>query len=113
LKRPAGEQAPTDVAVSVNLFATFLKTKIDKKRDESSLRKFAYYMDVDKDGYITEIDLKTCLDNVNSEAFFKEGGEALAQSAFSSGKKFFPNQSKLPEERAFEILNQIRTALIS
>jgi Ca2+-binding EF-hand superfamily protein len=37
----------------------------------------------------------------------------LGQSAFSSAKKFFPNQSKLPEERAFEILNQIRTALTS
>jgi len=43
--------------VSVNVFASFLKAKIDKKRDEAELRKFANYMDVDKDGFITEIDL--------------------------------------------------------
>lgn len=47
-------------------------------------------MDIDKDGFISEIDLKTCLDNINSDAFFKNGGEALAVSAFSSAKKFFP-----------------------
>jgi hypothetical protein len=30
------------------------------------------------------------LSNLNSEAFFKDGGEALAVSAFSSQKKFYP-----------------------
>ena len=98
--------------MSVGLFASFLKAKIDKKRDEGQLRKFAHFMDIDKDGYITEIDLTTCLANLNSDAFFKNGGEALASSAFSSAKKFFPNQSKLTEERSFEILAQIRTALV-
>lgn len=60
-------------------------------------------MDIDKDGFISEIDLATCLNNLNSEAFFKNGGEALASSAFSSAKKFFPSTEKMPEERACEI----------
>lgn len=55
------------------------------------LKKFATYMDIDKDGYITEIDLQTCLNNLNSDAFFKNSGEALATSAFASAKKFFPS----------------------
>ena len=56
----------------------FLKAKIDKKRTDSELRKYAHFMDIDKDGYISEIDLRTCLDNLNSDAFFRNGGEALA-----------------------------------
>jgi hypothetical protein len=35
-------------------------------------------MDIDKDGFITEIDLITCFNNLNSDAFFKNNGEALA-----------------------------------
>jgi hypothetical protein len=50
-------------------------------------------MDIDKDGYITEIDLQTCFSNLNSDAFFKNNGEALAQSAFASDKKFYPLQN--------------------
>jgi hypothetical protein len=42
------------------------------------LRKYAHFIDVDKDGYISEIDLQTCLNHMNSNAFFKNGGEALA-----------------------------------
>ena len=34
-------------------------------------------MDIDKDGFISEIDLHTCITNLNSEAFFKNSGEAL------------------------------------
>jgi Ca2+-binding EF-hand superfamily protein len=76
--------------VSVETFAQFLKSKIDKKRPVGELRKFAHFMDIDKDGFISEIDLQTCLDNMNSEAFFRNGGEALSVSAFSSAKKFYP-----------------------
>ena len=47
-------------------------------------------MDIDKDGLISVIDLETCVKNVNSNAFFKNGGEALASSTFNAGKKFFP-----------------------
>ena len=35
-------------------------------------------MDIDKDGFISEIDLQTCLNNLSSDAFFKESGQALA-----------------------------------
>lgn len=35
-------------------------------------------MDIDKDGFISEIDLQTCLNNLGSNTFFKNGGEALA-----------------------------------
>ncbi len=60
-------------------------------------------MDVDKDGFISEIDLQTCLTNLNSNTFFKNSGEALARSGFSSAKKFYPTTEKLSEERAAEI----------
>jgi Ca2+-binding EF-hand superfamily protein len=85
------------------VFAQFLKIKIDKKRSEGELRKYAHFMDIDKDGYISEIDLQTCLNNLNSDAFFKNSGEALAQSAFSSAKKFYPTTERLSEERSYEI----------
>lgn len=69
-------------------------------------------MDVDKDGLVSEIDLQTCLKNLNSDTFFKNSGEALTRSGFSSAKKFFPTTEKLSEERAAEVAKQIRTALI-
>lgn len=87
-----GENASSADMVSTESFAQFLKSKIDKKRDLPQLRNFAYYMDIDKDGFISEIDLQTCLTNLNSDAFFKNSGEALARSTFQSAKKFFPNQ---------------------
>mmetsp|Transcript_23065 Transcript_23065/g.22459 ORF Transcript_23065/g.22459 Transcript_23065/m.22459 type:complete len:459 (+) Transcript_23065:1720-3096(+) len=101
-------------AVSVEVFAAFLKNKIDKKRDLHALRQYANFMDVDKDGYISEIDLETCLSNLNSEAFFKNNGEALRSSTFESSKKFYPSQKgALPLDRANELAKQIRTALIN
>ena len=54
-------------------------------------------MDVDKDGYISEIDLATCIKNLNSNAFFKNSGAALAQSGFSSHTKIFPNKENITE----------------
>jgi len=39
---------------------------------------------VDKDGYISEVDLETCIKNLNSEAFYKNNGEALVGSSFSA-----------------------------
>jgi Ca2+-binding EF-hand superfamily protein len=79
-----------DVGVSTSYFAEFLKAKIDKKRSEEELTRYAYFIDIDKDGFVSEIDLKTCLDNLNSDIFFRDSGEALAVSAFSSQRKFFP-----------------------
>ena len=90
-----------------------MKGKIDKKRTHGELQQYAHFMDIDKDGFVSEIDLQTCLNNLNSNAFFKNGGEALAQSGFSSQKKFFPTTKEtLNEERAREVAKQIRDALI-
>ena len=56
------------------------------------MRQYAHYIDIDKDGFVSEIDLQTCISNLSSDAFFKNSGEALARSAFASQKKFFPSQ---------------------
>ena len=34
----------------------------------------AHMIDIDKDGFISKEDLSTCLKNLNSEIFFKDGG---------------------------------------
>ena len=70
-------------------------------------------MDVDKDGLISEIDLQTCINNLASDAFFKNSGEALASSAFLSSKKFYPSGAKMSIDRANEVAKQIRTAMIA
>ncbi len=90
-----------------------MKSKVDKKRSSGELRQYAHYIDVDKDGFVSEIDLQTCINNLNSNAFFKNGGEALAQSGFASQTKFFPSNSSITEERAAEIAAQIRQAMIN
>lgn len=89
-----------------------MKQKIDKKRSEQEHQRFAQFIDVDKDGFVSEVDLKTCLDNLQSDAFFRDSGEALAVSAFSSQRKFFPVHEGLSGERAMEIAKQIKAALI-
>ncbi len=103
----------TEKGIPTDYFAEFLKAKIDKKRSEYELRKYAHYMDIDKDGFISEIDLQTCLNNLSSDAFFRDSGVALAQSSFSSDKKFFPVNESITAERAFEIAKQIKNALIT
>jgi hypothetical protein len=52
------------------------------------------------------------LNNLNSDAFFKNNGEALSSSVFASAKKFFPNQQQLSDDRTIEVMKQIRQALI-
>jgi len=47
----------SEVGVPVEYFAEFLKAKVDKKRSESELEKYAFYMDIDKDGFLSEIDI--------------------------------------------------------
>jgi len=37
------------------------------------LFNYAQAIDIDKDGFINEEDLRTCLRNLNSHTFFKEG----------------------------------------
>lgn len=111
LKEKSGT-AQGSKGVPVEYFGDFLKQKIDKKRNESELHKFARFIDIDKDGFISEIDLQTCIDNLNTNAFFKNGGEALAVSSFSSQRKFFPINENFTPERALEIAKQIKAAMI-
>ena len=56
----------SDDEVSVEKFAEFLKQKVDKRADLSSLLDFSRMMDIDKDGTISPEDLKTCLRNLNT-----------------------------------------------
>lgn len=60
------EEPPSSEAVPVDMFASFLKSKVDKKRTDSEMRKYATYMDIDKDGWISAIDLDTCLKNMHN-----------------------------------------------
>lgn len=47
-------------------------------------------IDIDKDGFITEADIDTCVKNLPNLAFFKNGGAALTQSTFNSTAKIYP-----------------------
>jgi len=52
-------------------------------------------MDIDKDGYICENDLCTCLKHLDSDLFFKDGGKALQKPQFNAKEKFYtvgPNE---------------------
>jgi hypothetical protein len=40
-------------------------------------------IDIDKDGFITDPDLSTCVKNLSNSAFFRKGGEALKGSTFN------------------------------
>jgi Ca2+-binding EF-hand superfamily protein len=60
-----------------------LKQKVEKKRDIGELRKFTNMIDIDKDGFITDPDLSTCVKNLSNSAFFRKGGEALKGSTFN------------------------------
>jgi len=75
------------------------------------LEHFATLLDIDKDGFISEADLLTCIKNLNNAAFYKNSGQALATSTFNAATKFFPSQSKMSKEKALEVCKQIREAL--
>lgn len=45
---------PDGTQIDVEKFADFLKQKIDKRRPISELQTYAQYIDIDKDGYISE-----------------------------------------------------------
>jgi len=70
-------------------------------------------MDVDKDGLIGIEDIKTCLRNINSTAFFKNGGEALSAPQFSSTYKFYPTtmNEEISDEKLLKMCQQIREAM--
>ena len=64
--------------ISVDYFGRFLKNKIDKKREEGELMRFATMMDIDQDTFIDINDLTTCIGNLSNDAFFSNNGDALA-----------------------------------
>lgn len=70
---------------------------------------------MDKDGYISDEDLKTCLSNLNSTTFYQNNGCALSSSQFNSHYKFFPTNMKddLSNDKIFQICLQIRKAMIA
>lgn len=106
-------QSEPDTGVPTAYFAEFLKAKIDKKRSETELARYAYFIDIDKDGFVSEVDLRTCIENLSSDTFFRDSGEALAVSAFSSQRKFFPASEQLTAERALEVAKQFKAALVT
>ena len=105
--------APGIVGIPCQLFAEFLKQKVEKKRSLDDLIQYSIMMDVDKDGYVTEADIETCIKNLPNMAFFKNGGAALTASTFNSRVKTFPQNSgaKLTKEKATAVCKQIRDAL--
>jgi Ca2+-binding EF-hand superfamily protein len=102
---------PTNVLIPTNVFAEFMKQKVEKKKEISELEHYAALLDIDKDGFISEADLLTCIKNLNNAAFYRNSGEALKNSTFNAATKFFPSQSKMSKEKALEVCKQIRDAL--
>lgn len=52
-------------------FAEFLKAKVDKRADLQTLLPLAAKIDVDRDQFVTEVDIETCIKNLNNAAFWK------------------------------------------
>jgi len=103
--------APGIIGIPTNLFAEFLKQKVEKKRPLDELCKYSAMIDVDKDGFVTEADIETCVKNLPNMAFFRNGGQALQQSTFNAGTKIFPQGCRLTHEKALAVCKQIREAL--
>ena len=105
--------------VSTTYFGSFLKNKIDKRRDPYELIRFANMMDIDRDGFIDRHDLGACLGNLTNDTFFANNGERLAISAgFSkmsdvseSEAAWFPKE-KMSLQKTAEVVKQIKDALI-
>ena len=57
MKRLSAKTGTQERGVDVETFTQFLRAKIDKKRDPSELRKYSNFIDIDKDGFISEVDL--------------------------------------------------------
>jgi len=103
--------APSTVGIPVDVFAEFLKQKVEKKRSIEDLARYAGLMDVDKDGYVTEQDILTCIKNLQNATFFKNDGQALAGSTFNSSNKFFPGTNRMSRDKALEVCKLIRDAM--
>jgi Ca2+-binding EF-hand superfamily protein len=63
--------------VSLETFAKFLKDKVEKHKDYENILSYVKMMDIDKDGRICKDDLQTCLCNIDSQQFYKNGGQNL------------------------------------
>lgn len=57
----------TEDGVTVQVFAQFLKSKIEKGKAVDDLEMISHMIDIDKDGYISNDDLQACLRNLNSD----------------------------------------------
>jgi Ca2+-binding EF-hand superfamily protein len=71
------ENSENSCLATVTDFAEFVKLKIDKKRSEEDIVSECNMIDIDKDGFIGQEDLKTCLENVQSFSFFDNGKKSL------------------------------------
>ena len=90
--------------VPVDEFSTFLKQKVDKKRDLNDLHKHSKQIDVDKDGFVSAADIDACLKNLHNSAFWKNGGAALTKSTFNTSNKFYPVNSSMPKEKIIQVI---------
>ena len=103
--------APGIIGIPNALFAEFLKQKVEKKRAIEDLIRYSDMLDIDKDGFVTEADIETSIRNLPNMAFFKNGGQAVAQSTFNTTTKMYPQASRLSKEKAQSIVKQIRDGL--
>ena len=93
------EIAPEQWIIPCDGFTAFLKQKVEKKRDIGELKKFTEMIDIDKDGYISEPDLSSCIKNLSNTAFFRNNGEALIKSTFNAATKAYPKSSRLSKDK--------------
>ena len=84
---------------------------MDKKRSESELFDLCKQIDVNKDGYISEADINTCIKNLTNSTFWRNGGVAMSKSLFNTNIKNFPVKSHLTNEKILEVLAQIKAAM--
>ena len=71
-------------------------------------------MDIDKDGYIDHLDVSTCLSNIDSAQFVREGGKALEKPQFQTKEKFYTPEyesNDLPEAKVISICKSIVAAM--
>lgn len=100
--------------VPLDKFVEFLKAKVEKKRDQVELFDYVLMLDIDKDGYIGEEDLKTCLRNIHSSAFFSNDGLALTSSQFNAPHKFYPTNmtEEFTDSKLLDLCRQIREKMM-
>lgn len=92
VKRVVDKNSETNTTgITITYFAEFLKQKVDKKADVRDLRLFSGMMDIDKDGYISENDLTTCIKNLQNTAFWKSASSLKPQKVTG----YIPVESKL------------------